>query len=288
MIFLDEARFIGEAVESVVAQTDTRWELLLVDDGSTDGSTDIARRWAERMPGRIRHLEHPGHANRGMSASRNLGLAHAAGGLVTFLDADDVFTPAKLAEQAAILDAHPEVGLVCGRAELWHSWSGAPGTRDTLQELGLPEDQPVPGIRLLSRFLVDEHASPCDVMVRRPLAVSVGGYEESFRGMYEDQAFHAKLCLAGTSAWVSGSRWYRYRQHAEACTARSKRTGGYRPARLAFLDWVEGRSAGITGADREVLDHALGIARWPFEHPLRARAEDARRWVRSLSSRWVG
>jgi glycosyltransferase involved in cell wall biosynthesis len=98
-IFLDEERFIGEAVESVSAQTYRDWELLLLDDGSTDGSTEIARRFTEQHPGWIRYLDHPGHANRGMSATRNLGLAHARGPFLAFLDADDVWLPSKLAEQ---------------------------------------------------------------------------------------------------------------------------------------------------------------------------------------------
>ena len=76
-IFLNGEPFIGEAIESVLAQTFRDFELLLVDDGSTDGSTALARARAEREPGRVLYLEHEGHANRGMSASRNLGIEHA-------------------------------------------------------------------------------------------------------------------------------------------------------------------------------------------------------------------
>src|SRR5205809_3316024 len=71
IIFLNAERFIDEAIQSVLAQTYENWELLLVDDGSTDGSTAIARSYAERYPAKIRYLEHPGHKNHGMSASRN-------------------------------------------------------------------------------------------------------------------------------------------------------------------------------------------------------------------------
>src|SRR5713226_10047705 len=89
MIFLDEEKFIREAIESVFPQTYDNWELLLVDDGSTAGSTDIARRYAEQHPGKVRYLDHEGHRNRGMSASRNLGIRHARGDYIAFLDADD-------------------------------------------------------------------------------------------------------------------------------------------------------------------------------------------------------
>ena len=123
-IFLNAERFLDEAIQSALGQSLTDFELILVDDGSTDGSTLIARKYANRDCGRVRYLEHPGHVNRGMSASRNLGLQHARGELITFIDADDVWRRAKLLEQAAILDAHPELMMVCGAARYWRSWAG--------------------------------------------------------------------------------------------------------------------------------------------------------------------
>src|SRR5213593_4271602 len=93
MIFLDEEKFILEAIESVFAQTYDNWELLLVDDGSRDASTQIAQRSAEQNPGKVRYLEHEGHQNRGMSTSRNMGIRHAKGNYIAFLDADDVWLP---------------------------------------------------------------------------------------------------------------------------------------------------------------------------------------------------
>ena len=67
--FLDVAPFLAEAIESVRGQTYTNWELLLCDDGATDGSSDIAREYAERDPARIRHLVHDGPAHQGASAA---------------------------------------------------------------------------------------------------------------------------------------------------------------------------------------------------------------------------
>src|SRR5690349_14304343 len=93
MIFLDAAPYLDEAVASVFAQTYGRWELLLVDDGSIDGSSVIASGYAEQHPDKVRYLEHPNHENRGMSASRNLGIMQAHGEFVAFLDADDVYLP---------------------------------------------------------------------------------------------------------------------------------------------------------------------------------------------------
>src|SRR3712207_5043688 len=123
IIFLNAERFVEEAVESVFAQTYDNWELLLVDDGSSDASTAIAGRYAEEHPGRVRYLKHPRHQNRGMSASRNLGIGHAKGEYIAFLDADDVWLEYKLQQQVAILGSHPEASMVYGNTLYWHSWT---------------------------------------------------------------------------------------------------------------------------------------------------------------------
>ena len=121
IIFRDAERFLTEAVASIFAQTFKNWELLLVDDGSVDGSTALAVACADEYPRQVRYLAHPGHANRGMSASRNLGIRHARGAYLAFLDADDVlFTPA-LEDQVALLDAWPAAAMVYGPIQWWHS-----------------------------------------------------------------------------------------------------------------------------------------------------------------------
>ena len=116
IIFLNGARFLEEAIQSVLGQEYAHWELLLVDDGSTDGSSVIALDYARRYPEKIRYLEHEGHQNRGMSASRNLGIRGARGAYVGFLDADDIWLPHKLAEQVALLESLPQRPLSYGRS----------------------------------------------------------------------------------------------------------------------------------------------------------------------------
>ena len=242
-IFLNGERFLDEAIQSVVAQTHPRWELLLVDDGSTDGSSAIARGWAERDPSRIHYLEHPGHQNRGMSASRGLGLEHAQGEYLALLDADDVWLPEKLARQVAILEAHPGVGLLFGAPLYWFGWTGKAEdrARDYVIDLRLPVDRTYAPPELLLPFLQRAAPTPCpsDVLVRRADAERVGGFEAHFTGVnmvYEDQAFFSKLLLHAP-AYASGETWDRYRQHPESCYAVSKASGGREIARHYFLTW---------------------------------------------------
>lgn len=244
IIFWNAEQFIQEAIESVIAQTYDRWELILVDDGSTDASSEIATRYAQRYPDRVRYVEHEGHQNRGMSASRNLGIQRSHGKYIAFLDADDVWLPTTLAEQVALLEAHPEAAMVYGPVERWHSWTGEPGdiARDHVEKLGLEPNRLVKPPTLLALFLRNEGAKPSGPMVRRDVVERVGGFEETFRGRYEDQVFCAKICLE-YPVYVADRCWYRYRRHPASCCSAERDGQGdvaYRAARLKLLRWLAG------------------------------------------------
>src|SRR5262245_16053849 len=98
MSFLNPGRYIGEAVDSVFAQSYEDWELLFIDDGSVDGSSDFARQCVSRHPYRARYFDHPDHQNRGISASHNIGIRKARGEYIAFLDADDIWLADKLTQ----------------------------------------------------------------------------------------------------------------------------------------------------------------------------------------------
>jgi glycosyltransferase involved in cell wall biosynthesis/SAM-dependent methyltransferase len=283
-IFFNSERFLDEAIRSVLAQTYPCWELLLVDDGSTDRSSTIARGYADREPQRVRYLEHPQHRNRGMSASRNLGLQHARGEYLALLDTDDVWLPEKLERQVAILEAQPDVALLFGAPLYWFGWTGRAedASRDYVIDLKLATDRVYQPPTLLVPFLQRSAPTPCpsDVLVRRTAAVSAGGFEAHFVGVnmvYEDQAFFSKLLLRAP-VYVSGQTWDRYRQHPESCYAVAKATGGRELARHYFLKWFrqylkdEGFAGGPIGEvvraelrpfspTSRAMQHARGLAR---------------------------
>jgi glycosyltransferase involved in cell wall biosynthesis len=137
LIFFNESRFVQDAIKSVLTQSCTDWELLLVDDASTDGSGAIALRYANEHPTRIRYLTHECHANRGPSASRNLGIRHGQGTFLAFLDGDDVWLPNKLTEQLAIMTAEPDAAMLFGHRSIVR-WTGHPedAHRDHAPEIG--------------------------------------------------------------------------------------------------------------------------------------------------------
>jgi hypothetical protein len=106
--------YVGQAIESVIAQDFVDFELLIVDDGSTDRTPEILRAWAQRDE-RIVVITMP--ENRGISAALNAGLSNARAPYVARLDSDDLMMPRRLAAQAAVLDSQPEVVLVSSAYE---------------------------------------------------------------------------------------------------------------------------------------------------------------------------
>jgi glycosyltransferase involved in cell wall biosynthesis len=275
MPFLNAEKFVQESIESVLSQTLQKWELLMVDDGSSDGSSEIARRYVERHRERMAYLEHERHQNKGTSTSRNVGIQNAMGEYVAFLDADDIFLPKKLEEQAAILDSNPGVTFVCGRTEWWYSWTGKAedAHRDFLQKLDVPLDTVVKPPTLLLMSLQDEWAAlTADVTIRRSAILDVGGYQESFHDMHDDQAFHAKLCL-GQSGFVSSTCWYRYRQHPLSTCHVASTSGQWSSARQTFLNWLETYLAERNIQNDKVWDLLRSEQKklWHYRHPTLSR-----------------
>ncbi|MBM7804172.1 glycosyltransferase involved in cell wall biosynthesis [Geodermatophilus bullaregiensis] len=270
MIFLDGEAFIDEAITSVMAQSMQDFELLLCDDGSTDGSTAIARHWASQHPGRVRYLQHEGHANRGMSATRNLGLAAARGEFVAFIDADDVWRPRKLAEQIAVMEAHAELALVGGTVRYWRSWAGG---EDVLVPTGHVQNRVVrPPEASLAVYPLGSAPAPCpsDILLRRDAVDAVGGFEEHFTGarqIYEDQGFLAKLYLA-RPVFFSDAVWLDYRQHPDSWVTTVTRDGRYDEVRRYFLTWFDGHLRRLPDEPPHAVRVAVSRALRPYRRPV--------------------
>ena len=296
IIFLDAERFLAEAVESVLAQTYPTWELWLVDDGSTDRSSQLAHDFAAKYPDRIQYLEHPGHENRGKSASRNLGLRHARGEYVALLDADDVWLPGKLTNQVPALEAHPEAAMLYSRTLVWFSWSGKPEdqSKDYLAETGVPPNTLVNPPTLANTFIRSEAflPSPCSMLLRREAVETVGGFEDNFRDQYDDMVLNQKILLR-YPVFVADGCWGWYRQHPDNSCAVALRTGllsydGPSPARGEYLIWLESylKSTGLAGTE---VWRTLQEELWPYRHPhlfrLSKRAQRAKTASRGIARR---
>jgi glycosyltransferase involved in cell wall biosynthesis len=268
-IFRNAQRFIEEAVDSVLSQTYANWEFLLVDDGSTDNSTQVALQYAARYPAKLHYLEHRSHENRGTASSRNLGLRHSKGELVAFLDADDVWLPEKLERQVAMMAKYPEVAMAYEATVFWGSWQE--DGQDIDQDLGVQPNLSVGPPNLLPVFLTDEDATPatCSVMFRRAALEQAGGFDESFAGMYEDQALYAKICLED-SVFVAEGFLSKYRKHSDSLCSIMEKDGQCARARQLFLTWLADYLTQRRITDVNVW-RALETQMWPYRHPFLKR-----------------
>ncbi|HMB75176.1 MAG TPA: glycosyltransferase family A protein, partial [Kiloniellaceae bacterium] len=246
------------------------FELLLVDDGSTDDSRQIARANVERDP-RLRLLQHDGGVNRGKAASRNLGLQEAQGVYVVFLDADDILMPEKLARQVRLLLDNPRAEVVIGRTLYWYS-DADPAAQDRLGEIGwapgrLFEPPDLMVLLLRKRGLVPCLCSP---MIALDLVRRLGGFELAIPDLFEDQVLLAKVFLAGTTL-TDDFCGEKYRQHPGSSSARAAEKGAYHPWRLSeserhFVEWLAGYVDAMA-YDDPALRRAVAHVRRRFRYP---------------------
>jgi glycosyltransferase involved in cell wall biosynthesis len=175
--------YIGDAIRSALAQTFTDLEIIVVDDGSKDHTADVVREFAA-TDARVRLVQ---QTNRGLPGARNTAMRAARGEYFALLDSDDVWEPAFLAEQVAILEAHPHVDIVTGNG--WYL--GGPNHGQVARPHPDPRPDPV-----LASIIGDEWAVFIMSVFRREVHTRIGAFDESMRSN-EDYDFWLRAAIAG-------------------------------------------------------------------------------------------
>lgn len=170
--------YLGKAIESILAQDFRDFELIIVDDGSTDRSMRIASSFA--CDQRVRILS---QANAGVVAARNAGLSAARSEYVAFLDADDIAKPTRLSKQLAYLHAHPDVAVVGSHITYFEDKRGEFRTQKFA----------VGASNVASALETGNSMAQPAVMLRKSLVIAVGGYREAFRYGAEDYDLWLRL-----------------------------------------------------------------------------------------------
>lgn len=173
----NHANYLGKAIDSVLAQTKPAMEVIVVDDGSTDGTAALAGTYGDR----IRYVY---QKNRGLSAARNRGTAEARGKWIAFLDSDDWWEPQKLAKQQAALEANPEA-VLCYTGVSVHRPDGS---------VDLVTPTPPERIMPLLRLQNCVTGSGSAVCIRRDVLTSIGGFNENLTA-YEDWDAWIRLAI---------------------------------------------------------------------------------------------
>jgi glycosyltransferase involved in cell wall biosynthesis len=170
--------YLPDAIESILKQTFEDFEILLVNDGSTDSTAQ----WAEKLTDpRIRYIE---QKNQGLSAARNTGIDLAQGRYIGLLDADDLWEPTKLEKQVALLDANPDIGMVHSWVTFMDGQGRSTGRIWKTQAEGMA----------LSQLLHRNDVAVLSVLVRRECFAKVGGFDPKLRSL-EDWDMWLRLAV---------------------------------------------------------------------------------------------
>jgi GT2 family glycosyltransferase len=205
----NSARFLGAAIDSIAAQTRPPFEVIVVDDGSTDDTPRMLASLAASITTVIRQ------ANQGPAAARNAGIAAATGDLIALLDADDIALPDRLRAQAAALEATPHLSVVASGYE-WIDESGSPLPWPYLSWRHHPE------LNELRGWLFDCPIIPSATLFRRSAWDEVGGFDERLIGP-EDWDFWMRLVLAGQKFAWEDSVVCRYRRLSSSLSSSALR-----------------------------------------------------------------
>lgn len=200
----NRAKYIQETINSALSQEYDNLEIIVVDDGSTDGGDKLVEAFLNT--GRVQLFRHEGGVNRGQSISLNLALNKARGEYIAVLDSDDIFLPNKLKDQVDYLQAHPEVGLVYGMG--FGVDAAGKEVYKILSENHIEPNDP-------NRILLDCYFHlPVGSLVRKSVYDKVGGFDESLRAG-QDHDMQVRMAEATQFGFLP-VRVYCYRRHGES------------------------------------------------------------------------
>lgn len=230
------ARYLGDALASVRDQTYENWECIVVDDGSSDDTADVARRWMQ-SDARFRLVQHD--TNKGVSASRNRGVAESHGDVLQFLDADDRLLRDKLATHVDFLEAHPETGVVYAEAGFFRDDDPrrlTPSLHGTLSRSIMARVHGDAWDKLQHYNILP---TPC-ALVRRDAFDRAGGFAETSAG-FEDWDFWLRCAAAGVRFDFAGGDEPLVAIRAHGRSTSRDRTGMMRGLIAAAKSWPHTR-----------------------------------------------
>jgi glycosyltransferase involved in cell wall biosynthesis len=255
------ARYIGAALDSVIGQTFTPLEIIVINDASPD--TRELEEALERFTGRVRYLKR--EKNGGPGAARNTGIVAARGEYLAFLDADDYWEPDYVAEQIAFLTRHPDVSLVYSDANWFEEGSGR--VVGTLMTQAPSRGEPTFDSLLRQDCTIGTSA----VIVRRQAVLDAGLFDADIGNHSEDFDLYLRIAKSGARLAYQRKLLVHHRLHPQSLTAESVHI---QQGALRVLRKVAGRND-LTPGQRESLtrtsarieaDFNLGQAREALRH----------------------
>ncbi len=268
----NRAYCVGKAIDSVRTQSHRNTEILILDDGSTDGTRDLIQ-LSYLSDRRVRYFF---HENRGVTATRNRGIALARGEYIALLDSDDTWTPWKLELQLACMRHRPEVGMVWTDMEaigaggevvsrsylrtMYHAYRWFP--REELFPQSFPLAEIAPGLapfvedrrfytgEIFSQMIMGNLVHTSTVLVKRDRLEKVGGFNEELRLSGEDYDFHLRTCREGPVGFIDLSTIRYQTALPDRLTHNAYRVHAATNCLRTVLPWIERGRSQINLPDR--------------------------------------
>jgi glycosyltransferase involved in cell wall biosynthesis len=256
--------FVREAIASVLAQSYQDFELIVVDDGSTDGTEDVVHEFPQ--------ARYVWQENRGVSSARNAGVALSRGALLAFLDSDDLWQPSKLVAQVAFFDEHPDA-RICQTEELWLRNGVRVNPRGKHRK---------PSGDIFAASLHLCLVSPSAVMMRRELFEQMGGFDESLPAC-EDYDLWLRIAVREPAPLIEEPLVIKRGGHADQLSRRFWGMDRFRVAALCKL-----LSSGILSVEQRRLTEAVLLSKCRIlAAGARKRGKDGEAYLR-LAEAFVG
>ena len=185
---------LSEAIESVLAQTETDWEVILVDNNSSEETKEVIAKYSDLFPKNIRCVW---ERDQGLVSARNRGIHESQGEFIALLDDDDQMYPERLALQRALMLENPEAVLCYGGID-WVSYDGRTVVKSGERDADFPFfPEASSRIKSSPRLLFPE-PRPSSVMVRRSVVEKIGGFDHHFNPFFlEETDFYFRMAQVG-------------------------------------------------------------------------------------------
>ena len=226
----NSARFIDRTIQSILDQTYTDWELILIDDCSPDNTRELLEMW-QKKDSRI-HVIFLEKNSGGPAHPKNVAIKEARGIYIAYLDHDDVWLPRKLEKQIAILEKDPEIGLISCEAEMFDA------NRNSVH---ITQTSAVPDHGVFPEILFqDFFTSNSSLVIPKKVIDALGARDENPKiGPSEDREYELRIAVAGYKFYVIHEVLFKYYLHANNTSSRLPTNAYYAEACLKYLSQYE-------------------------------------------------
>jgi len=230
------SKTLEETAESVFSQDFTDWEWIFFDDGSKDGTQEIAKKYKKELPGKIFYYEHSQNKNYGTAYTRNRAVEKSKGEIIAFIDQDDIWFKNRLSWQFNLLEKKDDCAMIWGPCLYWYK------EREFKQPVGYQGTGLTSGLyrppEFIEIFLSDLRGTPLPgaSLVRRKCFDEVNGFEESIKGS-EDIVLWLKLADK-FPIYYEDEILVKYRKHQDSTLRVAFDSGEMNQWNLDFYKWV--------------------------------------------------